>query len=379
MSDSQTTKHPARQMAFDDLLAGLEAARARRLVSAKFDPSTGRQLWCYTNQCVYDNGWDDYSLLARGLILDPSERRVVATPFPKFFNAGERGWPIPDQPFETFEKLDGSLAIIHHHAGRWRVATKGAFDSPQAAWAEARIAGQHTATLTPGYTYLAEAIYPENRIVIHYAEPALVMLAAYREDGTEMDFAELSEVAGALGWRTAERHSYPGFTALVTDARALPATSEGFVLRFADGMRLKVKGDEYRRIHALISRCTPLAMWEAMAAGDDLEAVRRVLPEEFWTDFDAIVGILNNKVESLTGRIAAMATIVADKSDKDLGLTLNSIPEDVRPFLFPWRKGGGRLEGKTRQSLFRALRPTGNMLDGYVPSYAMNRITDEAA
>ena len=43
---------------------------------------------------------------------------------------------MPDLPFETMEKLDGSLIIIFHHNGRWRTATKGSFTSSQAQWAE---------------------------------------------------------------------------------------------------------------------------------------------------------------------------------------------------------------------------------------------------
>lgn len=378
MSIETAKRHPARDMPFADLLAGMDAAHAAGMVSRKVDRETGRVLFCYTNRCVYDNGWDDFSLMARGLILHPDKQRVVATPFPKFFNAGERGGVIPDMPFETFEKIDGSLAIIHHHAGRWRVATKGAFDSSQAAWAEARLGAQRTSALVPGTTYLAEAIYPENRIVIHYPDAALVMLAAYKESGEEMPFDELMEVSDALGWRTAQRHSYAAFADLVTDARALPATSEGFVLRFSDGLRLKVKGDEYRRIHALISRCTPLAMWDALSAGDDMEAIRRDLPEEFWTDFDAIVGILRGKIQTLANRIDSVAGGTIGTSDKEVGLSLATYPEDVRSFIFPWRKGGGRIDGKASQALFRAVRPTGNMLDGYVPSYAMNRIMEDA-
>lgn len=371
--------HPARSMPFDDLYAGMEAARAAGLVTRKDDPTDGRAIYCYTNRCVYENGWNDFSLLARGLILAPADKAVVATPFPKFFNAGERGRPIPALPFETYEKLDGSLAIIHHHGDRWRAATKGALESPQAQWAESRLAAQDTSALVPGVTYLAEAIYPENRIVIHYAEPALVLLAAYREDGSEMPFPDLEDAAGALGWRTARPFAYASFADLAADARALPATSEGFVLRFADGLRLKLKGDEYRRIHSLISRCTPLAMWEAMMAGDDMEAIRRDLPEEFLDDFDAIVGIIGGRVADITARVASACAQVEGWSDKELGLALKTFPEDVRQLLFPYRKGGGRLDQRSREALFRSLRPTGNRLDGYTPSYAMNRVMDEAA
>lgn len=372
-------KHPARSMSFDELHDGMEAARAAGLVSRREHPVTGRVLYCYTNRCVYENGWDDFSLLARGLIVSLADRTVVATPFPKFFNAGERGRPIPALPFEAFEKLDGSLAIIHWHDGQWRAATKGAFESPQAQWAEERLAAQDLTPLVPGATYLAEAIYPENRIVIRYDEPELVLLAAYSPDGEELSTSELVDVSAALGWRMAGRFFYPTFADLAAQAKTLPATAEGFVLRFADGTRIKVKGDEYRRIHSLISGCTPLAMWEALMAGDDMDAIRRDLPEEFLPDFDAIVGLIGGRVDELLAQIEATAASVAHLSDKELGLSLKEQPEDIRSFLFPYRKNGGKIDGRTREALFRSIRPTRNELPGYVPSYAMNRVMDEAA
>jgi RNA ligase len=303
---------------------------------------------------------------------------VVATPFPKFFNVGEQGQQVPDLPFETFEKLDGSLIIIFHHAGVWRAATKGNFDSDQARWARARLDAADLSALIPGVTYLAEATYPENRIVIRYGESALVMLAAYAEDGTELTFDGVREVAGRLGWKAAERHSFASVGDLVIHARALPRTREGFVLRFSNGLRLKLKGDEYKRIHALISRVTPLAMWEAMVAGDDMEAIRRDLLEEFWDDFDRIVGMLQGAIAGLTDRVAALANTLAEASDKEVGLRLGAIDSDLRPFIFAYRKKGGNLlEGSSRQALFRADRPTGNVLPGYVPSYALGRVLDE--
>jgi len=368
--------HPARQMPFDDLIAGLEAAQAAGNVISKQCPA-GRRIYVYSARCVYENAWDEFSLMARGLILHPRERRVLATPFPKFFNAGERGGAIPDLPFEVFEKVDGSLAILHHFGGQWRASTKGAFDSAQAAWVEARLRAQDLAPLVPGVTYLAEAVYPENRIVVRYSKPELVMLAAYREDGTEMPFDELAAAADRLAWRVARRHSFASLSELIASTRALPSTEEGYVIRFSNGLRLKLKGDEYKRMHALISRCTPLAMWEAMQAGDDMPAIRRDLPEEFWGDFDAITAALTAGIDALTAKVAATAAALADLSDKDIGLRLRTLDPEVRPFIFHWRKAGGKLVGGARDGLFRAIRPTGNALPGYAPSYAMTRMIDE--
>ncbi|OWK41999.1 T4 RnlA family RNA ligase [Fimbriiglobus ruber] len=319
-------------------------------------------------------------MLARGIILDPESKRVVATPFPKFFNVGERLDSVPDLPFETFEKLDGSLIILFHHKGEWRTATKGSLGSDQAKWAANWISSHDLSVLDPDTTYLAEALYPENRIVVHYQHTGLVLLGAYSGDGMELGYGELCGLSDRLGWRIAKRHAFTAVSELLTLAKELPPTEEGFVLRFSNGLRLKVKGDEYCRIHRLVSRLTPLAMWEAMQSGGGLEAIRRQLPEEFWADFDAITGTLQQNIDKLIAVVQIEAEAVAGLTDKEVGLRLATFPETVRRFIFPFRNNGGDLlSGKTRELVFRTIRPTGNVLEGYVPSYAINRVMDEAA
>ncbi len=373
-----TPIHPARRMAFGALVGGLERARGQGLVHRRLDARSGLSLFIYTPRCVYEDGWDDYTLLARGLILDEAAGTVVATPFPKFFNLGERHGAVPNLPFEAFEKLDGSLIIVFHHGDRWRCATKGAFESEQALWAQARLDGADLSALTPGATYLFEAVYPENRIVIRYTQPALVLLGAYGADGREWTHAEVLAVAQALGWPAAGRRAFASLGDMVSHAAGLPRDAEGFVVRFEDGLRLKLKGAEYRRIHALISRCTPLAMWEALNAGDDMAAIRRDLPEEFWTDFDDIIGLIQASYAAIEARVAKVAAEVAHLSDKDLGLALPTLPPDARPYLFSFRKFGA-VTGKAREAVMRAIRPTGNVLPGYTPSFALGRVLEDAA
>lgn len=371
--------HPARTLSFRDLVDALQAARAERLVYEQVGPG-GLRLYCYTNSCVYNEQWTDATLIARGLVLDVDNQTVVATPFPKFFNALEQGENIPDLPFETFEKVDGSLIIIFWHDGEWRTATKGAFGSSQAAWAAERLKGRDLSALRRGTTYLAEAVYAENRIVVRYAQDELVMLAAYDEAGAELSYAELRETADRLGWRAAGRHAYQSMSQLMAEANDLTVDAEGFVVRFDDGLRLKIKGAEYRRIHALVSRITPLAMWEIMQAGDALAKVRRDIPEEFWGDFDAICAILKRQVDSVVEAAERAAASVAHLSDKDVGLRLGEFPADIRGLIFALRKQNtGLLSGRSRQVIFRSIRPTGNELPGYVPSYAVHRLQEESS
>ena len=369
--------HRARRIPFADLMSGLERARRRGFVYQRVDPATGLLLFVYTPRCVYEDGWDEFTLLARGLIVDEDAAQVVATPFPKFFNFGERHGEVPDLPFEAFEKVDGSLIIVFHHGGRWRAATKGAFESEQALWAQKVLDAADLSVLIPGSTYLFEAIYPENRIVVRYAESALILLSAFDAAGRELHYDEVLATAGALGWRAARRRAFTTVSEMVSHAATLPRDDEGFVIRFENGLRLKLKGAEYRRIHALISRCTPLAICEAMSVGDDLDTIRRDLPEEFWTDFDQIVSLLQARITAVETLVAETVRSFAHLSDKDLGLSLKILPPEAQPYLFGYRKAGGIL-GRSRESLMRAIRPTGNVLAGYEPSYAMGRMLEDA-
>lgn len=370
--------HPARTMTFDELWDGLQSAIAEGLVY-EVAGTDGLRLYCYSQSCVYERQWNTITKLARGLILDADVKRIVATPFPKFFNIGEQIDSIPDVPFETFEKLDGSLIILFHHNRKWQCATKGSLGSAQAKWAAEWIRDYDLSHLDPTATYLTEAIYPENRIVVHYTHAGLTFLGAFRGDGTEYGYGELRELGDKLSWRIANRHSFASVSDLLAVVKTLPPTEEGFVLRFVDGLRLKVKGEEYCRIHRMVSRVTPLALWEMMQAGDDMQTMRRELPEEFWDDFDAIIAALLKKIDDLVAAVKIEAEPIAGLTDKEVGLQLASFPEEVRRFIFPYRKSGGNLlSDRTREAVFRSIRPTGNVLDGYVPSYAINRVLDEA-
>lgn len=372
-----THRHFVRTLPYDRLVAGLEQAVAGNMVTRRYGPG-GLILYKYTNSCVYDRGWNEFSLVARGLILDAEAERVIATPFPKFFNLGEMDETMPDEPFEVYEKLDGSLIILFHHGDRWNAVTRGSFESAQGRWAQDIVDGTDLSALVPGTTYLAEAVYPENRIVVKYDESALVFLAAYDAEGFELPYADIVALAARVGWRAARRFRFDSAAAMVAHADALPANDEGYVVQFASGLRLKVKGAEYRRVHALIANVTPLGIWNLMNAGDDLEAVRRMIPEELWYDFDTIRTILTDRLDGLLGRLRATVESVAHLDDKQLGLSLQTLDAEVRRFVFTTRKNGDPMgHPKSRLTIMQAVRPDANVLAGYEPSHKMRHFVSE--
>lgn len=377
--------HPARRFSFEWLRDELALACAAGHVRECRDAQTGLSLFCYTKSAVYERAWGNPAVvMARGLILDMAAERVVATPLAKFFNYGEFDLPFPDMPFEAFEKLDGSMVTVFHHNGRWRCATKGSFDSPQAQWAERflHLDPHTTKYLELGATYIAEAIYPENRIVIDYkGHTGLELLAGYQADGTEIPYTHLHYISRNSLFGIAKRVPFGSISDLIVAQKQIPASEEGWVLRFKDGNRLKVKGDEYCRIHRFISRCTPLAVWEWLRDGKPSEDFRKELPEEFWDDFDSIVGIISQKLTNIIVRVGARADEFKELSDKEVGLKLASLEEIERKLIFPMRNQNGDLfcNPKSNRVLFDFVRPTANELEGYKPSTSINRVLAEAA
>lgn len=373
------TIHPARLMGFAELYEGIKNARDAGLVYEQIDGPLS--LFCYTRETVYTKNWTPITTLCRGLVIDREEKRVVATPWPKFFNYGEMEQSIPDLPFEVTEKVDGSMVALWFHHGRWRASTKGSFQSDQAKWAERYIHSEpFTELFVPGVTYLCEEVGPHNKIVVPYQKSCLVFLSAYGDFGHEFPHHYLLDLANTIGWPCAIKYNYDSISQLLVNAKNLPATEEGFVVRFSNGLRVKIKGDEYLRLHRLVSDVTPLALWNAMLAGDDLEKVRRDLPEEFWTDFDRITEVLQLRLDLMLVYVKDFARKVDHLSDKEVGLQLNAFPETIRRFIFPYRKSGGDLlNSRARRGLFDAIRPTANQLPGYVPSSAMHRVLEEVA
>ncbi|MEU7062165.1 T4 RnlA family RNA ligase [Streptomyces sp. NPDC053429] len=254
----------------------LKAAIDAGHVTRKAHPELPLSIYTYTRTAQYERVWNQVTTRCRGLVADDTTGRIVALPLPKFFNVGEHesGQPyapsLPDEPFEVYDKVDGSLAVVFHYAGTWRAASKGSFISEQATWAQRRLDGRDTARLVPGVTYLAEVLYPQNRIVVDYGDRRdLVLLAAFGRDGTEVPLAEAAGHWRGIGsvvtvWPAMPLAELLALTESSTLPGGAPATgtdAEGFVLRFASGVRAKAKIAEYVRLHKVLTGVTERDIW----------------------------------------------------------------------------------------------------------------------
>jgi RNA ligase len=247
------------------------------LVVKQNHPTLPLSIYNYSRTTQYDGMWDDITLNCRGLVLD-NEGNVIAKPFPKFFNMEELSdGEIPKESFEVFEKMDGSLGIFFHYGGEFHMATRGSFTSEQA------IKGMEIATrnrlymeCVPGFTYLFEIIYPENRIVVDYGdEERLVLLSIVNPEGKELTYDEIKED----GWDIVNR--YDGVNDYTKLKEMISNDAEGYVIRFSNGMRMKIKGTEYVRLHRILTNFSNKDIWELLKNGEPLEPFLERVPDEF--------------------------------------------------------------------------------------------------
>ena len=245
---------------------------AQGFATARRHPHLPLRIYNYSVKTQYNytaHTWPKELRDARGLILD-EDGLIVARGFPKFFNLSQ----LPDWPSgqpEFWEKADGSLIVAFSHEGETLCATRGSFESEQAVWAATKIPVAFQPL--PGISYCLEAIYPSNRIVVDYnGREELVLLAAIDQTGADRD--DMLPQA-EQHFRKAKFHGQ-------LEASQLPVDQigEGFVLRWPDGTRAKVKLDEYVRAHHLLFALSTRSIWEMLVAGEDVEARYAELPEQ---------------------------------------------------------------------------------------------------
>lgn len=240
-------------------------------------------IWNYTQFCQFDRKWTEETMMARGLITD-LEGNIVARPFKKFFNYEEYGTSIPESlPVEQFyiqEKYDGSLGILYWIGDKPYLATRGSFVSDQAIKGTEMLQGfsQYFDELNRNYTYLFEIIYPENRIVVDYGGKELLPLLAVIDTETGKDLDIYAECSG---------FPFAGYIDGITDLKTIKAqqkdNKEGFVIRFVSGLRVKLKFEEYVRLHRLVTGVNARSIWDLLRNNQPFDELLDRVPDEFYS------------------------------------------------------------------------------------------------
>jgi RNA ligase len=253
------------------------------LLFSQKHPSLPLTIWNYSDKVQYEGLWDETLLQCRGLVTD-DEGNVVARPWKKFFNM-EEGKHNPTSEFDVYDKMDGSLGILFNYKGEWIFATRGSFTSEQSVKGLQILSDYQYQKLHKDYTYLFEIIYNENRIVVKYDFEDVILLGMINtKSGEEIDIhngpIRFKNLISNIGLSVVKK--YDGIKDFTLLKDMVGDNEEGFVVRFSNGDRMKIKGEEYIRLHRIISMISTKSVWEILSNGESIDDLLKDVPDEVY-------------------------------------------------------------------------------------------------
>ncbi len=265
-----------------DFLNELEKYFQNGLLLKQTHPIHDLTIWNYTPKVQYERLWDDITLQCRGLVTN-SDGKIIARPFKKFFNYEEhKPEDIPNEEYVVYEKLDGSLGILFNYKNEWILATRGSFTSPQAIKGKEILNRHDISAWRKDNTYLFEIIYPENRIVVDYGneEKLVVIGGIHTETGEEIPDSSLFWTQDS-GFEVVTTYKTwgEGYDLLKEE---ISKDKEGYVIRFKNGFRMKIKGEEYVRLHRILTNISNRDIWEYLKENKSFDDIIDKVPDEFY-------------------------------------------------------------------------------------------------
>jgi len=279
-----------------------EEVAAGRVTEQTHPAYPNLSIFKYTDQCMFEDGWNPISRICRGLIMDTSTGDIIARSFPKFFNLNEMPETmvenLPNEKCEIFDKKDGSMSELYWWDNKWRVATPGSMDSPQANEAMKILEQYDLSHIPKNVTPVTEIIYEANRIVCDYGnERSLVLLAVFNRDGSEWSREEV------------KRLGHLCHMPVISESAQLDPTNptfydnqEGYVIRFASGLRVKIKSPIYVMAHRFLSNISISRVIEGVRNGT-IAAVAGSCPETWRNKLDDLTGLVNTRFQNIKNDI----------------------------------------------------------------------------
>ena len=299
----------------------------------------------------------------RGIKFD-SNGLILARPFRKFFNYGEKGSGLPiHRPHTITTKLDGSMIHPAKLDRRMFMMTrKGHTDVAKQAERFIVSSPDHgylpfcEAALRDGWTPIFEYVGPDNRIVLRYEEPKLVLLAMrHTIEGTVMPFIDMLASADEYNIPIVTPPDIPllgdpliNVDWFVKHTRELE-DAEGYVVYFDDGYMVKIKADDYVMKHRALDNMDSKKKVVALCAQGFHDDVLPMLSEADAAELLTFNDELQLEITRLSGTATALAQRVV-RGD----ITRKVFAQDVMPTIVPRFIAGlafGVMDGKDARAL----------------------------
>jgi T4 RnlA family RNA ligase len=323
-----------------------------KFVNIQKHPTFDLYIYNYTQKTQFQSNWNEVTLACRGLILD-NQKNIIARPLKKFFNLEELEFQTPEGDYTIYEKLDGSLGVLYFYQDAWHIATRGSFSSEQAIYATKYLLPlylEYFKNFDRNFTYLFEIIYPQNRIVVDYhQEKKLVLLAVINtESGDEKDINEINFPNKAKIYNSFDKLEKPEKL-----SEKNPDNEEGYVLKYANNHRIKVKFSTYKRLHNIITNVNKQTIWEYLKDGKDFDELLDRVPDEFYNWLKKTKAELensfNDKYDTIMSNFEKLDK-TADRKDQAIFITTNFKTDSLYYF--------GLLDGRDiTESIWKNLKP----------------------
>jgi RNA ligase len=311
----------------DELKKAVEA----KLVTERKHPTADLYIYNYTPLVQYSRAWNEVTLNCRGLILDGAGN-IVARPFRKFFNYEEyqnpEMPPLPlHLPYTVMDKMDGSLGILYHDGNDYAIATRGSFESDQAIKATEILRTKYRDfKVNDRHTWLFEIIYPSNRIVVDYGDIEDLILLDVIENHTGTSLP-VNHVPFPVVARF-DDHKLDQLLGINRD------NSEGFVVKFDDGTRVKIKHAEYVRLHRLLTEVSSKSIWEILKNGEKITEILDRVPDEFYQWVRTTEKGLRDNHAHMLAVAKTMVKDLADLERKEVAMRIKGVDQPYPAIIF---------------------------------------------
>jgi RNA ligase len=273
------------------------------LLYKQVHPTLPLVIWNYTEKVQYEKLFDEITLMCRGLITD-DKGNIIVKPMTKFFNYEEVVYdannliPWKDNYVYVQDKLDGSMLILFYYlpTNEWVTATRGSFMSEQAIEGMNILNSKYNLeAFEKSIAYIGEVIYPQNRIVVDYGNLSTVKFITavpnrcYTHDYyDELHFTRATSYFKYSGIKAKDivkcKQYFTFGPDLPKELKSLNTNnSEGFIFRFhPSNFRMKVKFEDYIRLHRIITGVSNIAIWEHLMENKSFDEILEKVPDEFY-------------------------------------------------------------------------------------------------
>ncbi len=268
---------------------------------------------------------------------------ILARPFRKFFNYGERGADLPaHRPHIITEKLDGSMIhpvklerrlFFHTRKGHTDVAKQAErfiLSAPQYNYQRFSLR-----MIRDGWTPIFEYTGPNNRIVLRYEEEALTLIAMrHTVDGTLYPYQDMFGLAASYNLPVVKKVNITleGHVATFVEHTRKLVDAEGYVIIFDDGYMVKIKAEDYVLKHRALDDLGSMKKVVALCCQGFMDDVLPILSEADASELVDFNDALQDEVNFLADKAerAASHVMLGIKSRKDFAL---EVAGSIKP---PW-------------------------------------------